>query len=144
MKADAKTEAAVMAAMKKLSDAYAKRDVKAVLATLVPDPDLVILGTGADEKCLGPEQAKKQVERDFAQSQSSSMEIGWHTVSAEGPVAWVTADAAFHAVVARKKVKLPVRLTAVLVHRGRKWLIAQQHASMAAGGQEAGKSWPTK
>lgn len=145
MKADARTEAAVMRALKRNIDAYAQRDIKAALATFVPDPDLVILGTGPDEKTVGLDELQKGLERDFAQSQAATWEFGRRTVSTEGSVAWVTADATIHARVGRKKITMsPLRYTVVLVHRGRKWLIAQSHLSMPYVGQQVGQSWPTK
>ena len=66
-------------------------------------------------------------------------------VSAEGPVAWVIADATISARVGRQKITMsPLRFTAVLVHRGRRWLRAQSHLSMPYAGQQAGQSWPAK
>jgi hypothetical protein len=48
MKADAQTEAAVKAVLMKLADAYAQRDIQALLALLSPGPDnLMIAGPGA-------------------------------------------------------------------------------------------------
>ena len=59
MKADARTKAAVMRVLERYIAAYAQRDIKAVLGTLVPDSDLVILGTGPDEKVVGLDELKK-------------------------------------------------------------------------------------
>lgn len=142
MKADAKTESAVMATVNNSFEAYAKRDVEGVLATLVPEPDVITIGTGADEKCIGLRETRQQLERDFAQSEAGSWEWGWHSVSAAGPVAWVAADVTIHARVEGKELSFPLRFSAVLVQHGDRWLFTQQHISMAAAGQQAGQSFP--
>lgn len=53
MKADAGTEAAVMSTLRKLFEGYESQDMDSVLSCHAPDPDLVAIGTGVDEKSLG-------------------------------------------------------------------------------------------
>ena len=50
MKADAKTEAEVMAVVNQVQEAFNKRDLNSIPVLFAPDPDLVFYGTGADEK----------------------------------------------------------------------------------------------
>jgi ketosteroid isomerase-like protein len=92
VKADAKTEAAVMAVVDKFNETYARRDIDGLLALFAPDSDLVLFGTGADEKRVGLAELKFQAERDWAQSDSISFEFGWRSVSAAGSVAWLAAE----------------------------------------------------
>ncbi|MBK9246119.1 MAG: hypothetical protein IPM30_14995 [Burkholderiales bacterium] len=82
MKADAKTTEKVMATATRFTDAYRAPNLQGVLGSLVPDADLVLYGIGADEKHVGPEQARAQVERDWAQSDSIALSFGWSSVSA--------------------------------------------------------------
>ena len=49
MKADAQTEAAVMAVLEQFKQAYAQRDLERLLALFAQEPDVVVIGTGADE-----------------------------------------------------------------------------------------------
>jgi len=144
MKADAKTEAAVMNVMNQLTEAYAKRDLDAVLALFAPDPDVVFIGTGGDEKRIGLTEIKAQFERDFAQSEALSMELGWSSVSAAGSVAWVAADAITHAKVKGQEISFPGRFTAVLEQRSGRWLLLQVHFSMPVREQAESESFPTK
>jgi hypothetical protein len=44
---------AVMAVLNKMGEAYARRDKEAFLDLLVPDSDVFLYGTGADEKRRG-------------------------------------------------------------------------------------------
>lgn len=84
MKSDPKTEAVVIAVMSQLIEAFAKRDADSVLSLLAPDPEVVFIGTGADEKCIGLAEIKAEFERTFTQSEEASIESGWYYVSQAG------------------------------------------------------------
>jgi ketosteroid isomerase-like protein len=141
VKADAKTEAAVMDAFNRLWKAYEMRDGRALLSMVVPDPDVVLYGTGADEKRIGPAEIKVQFERDWSQSEAASLKFNWHSVSLVGGVALVAADGAVNAQVGGQKVTMPVRATIAFEQRGDRWLVAQMHVSMPAGEQAEGESF---
>ena len=143
MRADDKTEAAVMDVIGRFAEAYAARDMDATLAVFTPDSDVVAIGTGVDERCVGLDEFRQVVERDWSQSEAASIEIGWHSVSAAGSVAWVAADAIIQAMVEGQELRLPIRFTAVLVKHGDSWLLAQQHVSMPSAAQAEGESFPT-
>ncbi|MEJ2710980.1 MAG: nuclear transport factor 2 family protein, partial [Anaerolineales bacterium] len=68
MKADAKTEAAVLAVLDKFKQTYKNRDIEGLMDVMAPDNDLFMYGTGADEKRIGPQQVRFQAERDWAQT----------------------------------------------------------------------------
>ncbi len=51
---------------------------------MASDADVVLYGTGADEKRIGLEQIRAQVERDWSQSDSAAMMLDWTSVSAAG------------------------------------------------------------
>ncbi len=142
MKADAKTEADVMNTLNKFASAYGQRNMDNLLALLSPDTDVVVTGTGIDEKRIGLSEIKLQIERDWSQSEALSMEIEPRLVSKAGKVAWVTADLAFHVEAGGQKTSIQARLTVVLEQRGKHWLIAQWHSSLPAAGQMEGSSFP--
>ncbi len=131
-----------MAALEQFKQAYEQHDIERLLALFAPDPDVVIIGTGVDEKRVGLAEIQTQAERDWAQSETFSLEWGWSSVSAAGSVAWVAADAIGHVKMGGQEVQLPLRLTAVLEHRGARWLWMQGHVSMPAPGQAEGESFP--
>jgi len=54
MKADNATEIAVKAVLEKFAESYAKRDLKSAMSIIAPDTDVVMYGTSADEKRIGP------------------------------------------------------------------------------------------
>lgn len=143
MKADAKTEAAVMETLDKFAIGCAGQDLRGVLALFAPEPDVVGFGTGADEKRIGPAEIKAQFERDFDQCESIRLELKWRSISAAGPVALVAADYTLHAAIEGQEMAMPLRLTAVLKQYADKWLIVQYHNSLPAAGQAKGESFPT-
>jgi ketosteroid isomerase-like protein len=143
MKADAKTEAAVMNVMNQSMEAFAKRDLDALLALYAPDPDVVVIGTGGNEKRVGLAEINALFERDLVQFEDASFKFGWHLVSAAGSVAWVAADLILHLRASGREISFQVRLTNVLEQRGERWLIVQEHGSLPAAGQKEGEAFPT-
>ncbi len=129
MKADSATEKAVKDVLDKFAASYAKHDLKSAMSLLAPDADIVMYGTGADEKCVGPEAIKAQFGRDWAQIEEPALEYNWISISAAGNVAWASIDAVFKAKIDGKKTKFPSRITKVFEKRGDKWLIVQGHYS---------------
>jgi len=144
MKADAKTEAEVMNVMSQSMEAFVRRDLDALLSLYARDPDLVVIGTGKDEKRVGFDEVKSLFERDLTQFNDASFRFGWHSVSAAGPVAWVAADLVLDLETGGQEVSLQVRLTNVLEKRAGRWVIVQEHGSVPAAGQEEGAAFPKK
>jgi len=140
MKADPRTEAQVQATLRKFSEAYAGRDLKAVMACFAPDHDVVLYGTGADEKRVGAAEIRAQVERDWAQTERIAISYAWISISSADRVAWAAADASFSFTAGGESGSLPARLTIVLEEREGTWFIVQSHFSVPAAGQEEGHS----
>jgi ketosteroid isomerase-like protein len=137
MEADAKTKAEVLKTIREMWKAYGRLDVNRVLDSYAPDPDIVVFGSGIDEVYVGPNQAKRGLKRDFAQTRSAKVRI-----SAAGRVAWLAANCLFTAHVAGCDVDMAGRLTAVFEKRRGSWLIVQSHFAMPYAGQAAGQSFP--
>jgi len=129
MKADSVTEKAVNAVLDKFAESYARRDLKSAMSLIAPDADVIIYGTGADEKRIGQEAIKTQFERDWAQIEDPGLEYNWISISAAGNVAWVAIDAVLKAKVDGQNLKFHSRITMVLEKRGDRWLIVQGHFS---------------
>ena len=144
MKADRKTAAEIQAVLDRMAEAYRNNDVDAVMRCYAPDPDVVSIGTGKDEKYIGPEQLRHAYERDFAQSESVALTFDWLSVSiaAAGNVAWFASDITVHVQVSGKDLTFSGRLTGTMENRDDKWLIVQGHFSLPAIEQPEGQSFP--
>ncbi len=142
MKADSKTQSEVSAVLKQMFDAYKRRDLSGMLAVMAPDPDVVVIGSGEDEQNIGPGEFGKSAKRDWAQSESASVNFKEPKVSMAGSVSWFAVDVTFQFTIQGKESKLPGRMTGVLEKRTGKWLLMQLHFSTPSGEQEHGHSWP--
>jgi len=132
MKADAITETALMKILEDLGEAFASKDVQRVLGHAAPDADLVMLGSEEGEKAIGRRELEDLLEGVYSRPMSYSLEWRWHSVSAEGAVAWVVAEGLVHVASADQHLSSPYRLTMVLVKRGDKWLMVHYHGSEPA------------
>ncbi len=141
MRVSEQTQNQIMAVLRQMAEATARKDVDGVMA--LADPDFRGFGTGLDEKVIGKEAYRRQLERDFSQAEAISLEFCDVHIGAEGTVAWVMADMAYHAVVDDALHTLNGRLTAVLRGTGHAWVLVQMHYSFPAQGQEEGQSFPT-
>jgi ketosteroid isomerase-like protein len=133
-----------MASLQAFADAWARHDMDALLALFGPDPDVVVIGSGVDEKRLGRAELREQLQRDWAHSETVSIEFERHVVSAAGVVAWASADMVVHARIAGLRMTFPGRLTVVLEKRRGQWKWMQSHFSLPAAGQAKGESFPTR
>jgi hypothetical protein len=133
-----------MDSLQSFADYWADWNMDGFLDLFAPDADVVVFGSGPDERRLGRAELREQLVRDWAQSESVSVEFGWHSVSVAGPVAWVATEMTVHAVIDGREKIFPGRLTAVLERRGSRWLWMQSHFSLPARDQAVGRSFPAQ
>jgi ketosteroid isomerase-like protein len=143
MKADSKTETEILAVANQIKEAFNNRDLDIIPELFAPDPDVVFYGTGTDEKGIGVDGVKADWERAFTQSDASSMELLWSSVSAAGSVAWAAFDGVARATIKEQVIIFPIRFTSVFEKRDGRWFTVQSHASTPSAGQKEGESWPT-
>jgi len=140
---DTTVEANVLSILHNSLKAFQDRDVDEILSYFAPSSTVMIYGTGADEKRVGLEQIRYQIEQDLAQSESFDISFDWSLVASHGSVSWIAADVTI-------SVKLPgyddvmvfpARLTAVARDYDGKLLFEQWHLSTPAVTQAEGESF---
>ena len=141
MRANPKTEAVITNIVKQGFEAFTKKDLDKVLAIFAPDPDVIVIGTGGDERCVGLAEIRKIFERSFAQFEEASFKFGWCSVSVIGSVALLAADVILYVNTSDRQITEQIRLTVVLEQRGDRWLIIQWHDSLPAAGQKEGQAF---
>lgn len=141
MKANTDTYGEVKAALDGWADSYRQRDLARMLSHIAPDADVLMYGTGADEKRIGREAVGTQAQRDWAQTDASAFVLDQPVISAAGSVAWAAADAVFHVKMGGQEMAFPARFTGVFEKRDGQWLVVQAHFSLPAP-QEDGESVP--
>lgn len=142
MRTDTMAGAAAITVLNKFSAAYNCRDMDNLLSLFASHPPVVFIGTGADEKHLEISGIKKQFERNWAQSEKSTMEFTPISVSAAEAVAWAACDVKLYARVNGKDTNFSGRVTVVLQSNEGRWNIVQWHGSMPFPGQGEGESFP--
>jgi ketosteroid isomerase-like protein len=130
MKADELTQTEVTQTLKGMFSAYKKKDVKGVLSFWAPDSDVVIIGSGTDEKSVGRTQFSATLKRDFSQAEITGIDFRNFAVSSSGLVAWFSADMTLRGITDDREFSLPGRLTGVMENRDGKWLWVQMHYSI--------------
>src|SRR5918998_507937 len=96
MRADARTEAEVMALLERFSDACARRDTEGALSLFAQDADTLVVGSEADKRSRGPEEIRAFFERLFSREKTYSWSWEWRSVSVARPVVWVMAEGVEH------------------------------------------------
>lgn len=105
------------------------------------DPDAVMVGSGPDEIRIGPEQIREQIERDLSQAERIQLDLGDLKVSGRGDVAWAFAQPVVTATVGDEQIRMPIRMTLVLVQDNGEWSIHSGHLSVALAEQQAGQTF---
>ncbi len=132
MATDPETRAAVLAVLDEFRAAVASRDVERLLALYAADPDVVGIGTSADEWYVGRDTMRAGFERDFAGDTPFVVEFAPPIISASGDVAWVSAGFNGRMTTEDGVVRLHGRFTGVLRRDGDAWRFVQAHTSLPA------------
>ncbi|WP_292406990.1 MULTISPECIES: nuclear transport factor 2 family protein [unclassified Methanoculleus] len=137
MQVSEQTQNQILAVLRRMAEAMGRKDLDGVMALT----DLDFRGFGTGGTVIGREAYRRRLERDFARSETLSLEFFDVHIGAEGTVAWVLADAVYRIVAAGVEETQKRRLTAVLRGTGHAWIFVQQHCSLPAEGQEAGRPY---
>ena len=142
MKCTENTEYEVRDMMNRYAQAYADKDIDAMMALFLDDPNIVAIGTGTDEWIHGYSELRKGFERDFAQADNIQVKFEKVTIQSSNSTSWLSALMIMCATVSGKEVLLSGRLSMVLEKIEDKWLFRHLHFSLPAGEQEEGHSFP--
>jgi len=130
--ADIKTHGEVEDLLNRHAEAYAKRDLPAIMSLFASDADvMLILGGAHQARYTGPEQIKASYEADFAGTASASMKLNWVSVRSKGDVAWFASECLSTIEVEKQKFSFPIVWTGVAEKRNNKWVFVQCHVSIA-------------
>jgi len=135
MYATASVEAQVMGVLREFADAYASRNKDRLLGLLCHENDVLLLGTGSEERNVGATAIWKQIRRDWEQTDTLRMRFGWRSVSMIGQVAWLATDCYLFVRAGYRNAEVPLRITAVMVQEEENWRIAQLHYSSPIGAE---------
>jgi len=130
MQATRKTVAEIQAVLDKFCTGYGNKDIDALLNLFDSDPDVLVIGTGEDEKRTGLEEIRIQFERDFCQSERLTVDFENVAISQQDSVCWIAGDTNVYFTAEERAMHVLLRFTAVLIHHDGKWLFVQTHFSV--------------
>lgn len=142
MTPDAQTQSDIQALLEKYTVDYRNHDLEGIMEDWAPDAEVVLYGTGADEKRVGWQAIRDQFARNFAEAEELAFEWQWTAIKATGQVAWLAADALVRATVNGKISEFPIRFTAIFEQINGRWYWVQRHSSAPAAGQASGIAYP--
>lgn len=143
MQATSQVTQEILTLLQAYAEAYASRDANRLMDLHAEDADVVMFGSGADERRVGKAAIRLQAERDWSQSDSLTLAYDWTSVSAAGPVAWASTELTVSVSSEGQSLTLPARFSVVCERRKDRWYIVQGHFSFPATEQAAGQSFPT-
>ena len=132
----------VVGRLKEFCRWWCERDLEALLSFLSISRETVMYGTGQDEKRIGREAIRRQCLRDWAQSDSASIEFRWMTADGTDRLAWTASDILIRASVQGQPSRFEGRLTTLWENENGSWQLVQWHLSQPAGEQQEGQSFP--
>lgn len=127
--ADAQIEKEIQETLKKYSEAYEKRDIKAIMSFFSTDPGVILIDGISEFPVVGQEQIKTTFERDFSQIQASRIEFTKTFVHGKAETAWFTTSLIGHIKVENQESPIPALWSGVMQKIDGKWVIVQSHFS---------------
>ncbi len=135
-------ELEVLATMDAYADAYCAKNTSGLLALFDGGDDVSMIGTGADELCVGHADIHRLFERNFSEATADRFEWHWRHVTQRDDTAAVAASLTIHLRVNGDPLAVPIRWTLSLHRLDGRWLWLHRHASAAAADQDAGVAYP--
>lgn len=98
--------AAVRERLQRFQDGYTRRDPATIdpyLAELfVPDDELLVIGTGADEWCYGADETRALIESDWQHWGNVVLDVAGAMITVQGDVAWLATQGTVSSTIARE------------------------------------------
>ena len=136
-------EAEILDTLERYAEAYCAKDVEGLMALFDDGDDVTVIGTGADELCVGPAAIRALFTRNFAEAAAEKFDWHWTKTTIRGDAAVVAATFTIHIDREGEKIVVPLRWTIALRNSNSRWRWLHRHASAAAANQDDGKAYPT-
>jgi ketosteroid isomerase-like protein len=136
------TKEAIQATLDDYAKAYCAKDIDALMLVFDDSENISVIGTGADELCVGRGEVKDLFQRNFDEATAKKFEWDWMDIRISGDHAVVSVTFIIHLEYMGEELKIPLRWTVVLKKEKGRWLWIHRHASAAAINQDAGQAYP--
>jgi ketosteroid isomerase-like protein len=133
---------AIKSTLEDYKNAYCSKDIEAMMSVFDDSENISVIGTGADELCVGQNEVRDLFLRNFEEATATRFEWDWLDVRISGNHAVVSVTLTIHLEYKGNKLKVPIRWTVVLKNKNGKWVWIHRNASMAASNQDDGQAYP--
>lgn len=124
--------------------AYCEKDIDALMNVFDNSENISVIGTGADELCVGQNQVRNLFLRNFEEASATKFEWDWIDVRISDNHAVVSVTLTIYLEHKGNNLKIPLRWTVVLKNINHKWVWIHRNASTSASNQEDGQAYPQK
>jgi len=133
---------AIKNTLKAYAKAYCSKDINDMMQIFDDSDNISVIGTGADEYCVGKEEVRKLFIRNFAAATAHKFEWDWIDVRISENHAVVSVTLRIHLEYQNKQITVPIRWTVVLKYKNNRWVWIHRNASVAASNQDEGQAYP--
>ena len=132
----AESPAVLTELLDELEQAYAQRDLPALVALFAHDAQVTAFGTEVAEKCVGLDEVEAQFLRDWARFDSASFVHTWVASGESNGVVWAAADLQASASTSDGDWTGPLRATVVAIPEDGALRIVHWHLSAPSGADD--------
>lgn len=136
------TKEAIQSTLEDYANAYCAKDIDSLMRVFDDSDNISVIGTGADELCVGRTAVKELFLRNFGEATANRFEWDWVDTRLSRDHALVSVTLTIHLEYMNEQLKVPVRWTVVLRKEDDRWVWLHRHASTAASSQEEGQAYP--
>ena len=122
--------------------AYCAKDIDSLMNVFDDTDNISVIGTGADELCVGQAEVKDLFLRNFSEATANRFEWDWVDTRISNDHAVVSVTLTIHLQYMGNQLKVPLRWTVVLKYQNNRWVWIHRHASTAAADQDDGQAYP--
>ncbi len=136
------TQKEIYSTLDDYATAYCSKDLDSLMRVFDDTDNISVIGTGADELCVGRKAVRDLFSRNFEEATANKFAWDWMDARISGNHAVVSVTLTIHLEYMKNQLKVPLRWTVVLKHKNGSWVWIHRHASTAATNQDEGQAYP--
>jgi len=134
-------EQQIRSTLEDYASAYCAKDIDALMHVFEDCDDISVIGTGADELCVGRSSVKSLFLRNFAEATANEFEWQWSKINIFTDYAVVAISLIIHLEYQGNQLEIPIRWS-VALRKTDRWVWLHRHASSPASSQDDGQAYP--
>lgn len=132
----------IKATLNAYAKAYCSKDISGMMAVFDDSDNISVIGTGANELCVGRKEIRELFKRNFEEATATQFEWDWIDIRISENHAVVSVTLTIHLDYLGDKLQVPIRWTVVLKKENNTWLWIHRNASAPASNQDEGEAYP--